>query len=137
LSVQSTAALQSQPSHFLSDPRALAGRQYALVNEARGEADYPYTTESHAGQDLLFVLPSMSLLNNTSTLQMRAYGGTVRDATWFMGARLALLEWKEVDTYDVRIPIVQVPTPPELRPRDSTIQRTGNHLGPLDAVPQS
>jgi len=112
LSVRSTSALQSPPTSFPSDRlRALTGRQYVLVNETRGEAVYPYTTGSVDEADMWLVLPTMSLLNKTSTLQMKAFGGAVRDATWFIGARLALVEWKQVDTYDVRIPIVEVPAP--------------------------
>lgn len=121
LSVQSTSAVQTSAPPPFDRLRAFAGRQYAFVNEARGEAVYPYSTSVTSGPNTL-VLPSMPLVNETATLQMKATAGTVRDAAWFMGARLALVEWKQVATHDVRIPIVDVPTPPELRPHDSVTQ---------------
>ena len=82
------------------------------------------------------VLPSLSLTDETATLEMKSSTlGVVRDSAWFMGARVALVQWTLRGQYDVRVPIVEVPTPPELRGRESTmIQRSGNHLERLEAV---
>jgi hypothetical protein len=88
--------------------------QYFLVNDARGEAVYLSQNSSTTGPGVL-VLPSLRLGFETATLQQKGFQGTVRDAAWFMGTRVALVGWTLRGSYDVRVPIVEVPTPAEYR----------------------
>jgi len=131
--VHATSVLQPEPFPLLDRFGTLGGRQYALVNEARREAVVPFKTGGGGVLNLL-VLPSMSLGDETITLQLRTNSTVPRDSAWFMGARLALVQWTLSGQYSVRVPIVEVPTPPEPRSRDSTVQRSGNQLLRLEAV---
>lgn len=105
VSVQSTSAAAIGWSLPFDRLRGLyTQREYNLVNEAHGEAVVPQTTAG--GGSYMLVLPGMPLMNQTATLEMKAVPGMVRDAAWFKGARVALVEWNESGTYDVRTPIV-------------------------------
>jgi hypothetical protein len=106
----SVAQLQTTPSLSLGPIALRLRNQWALVNEARGEAVYPVQPRSSSGLDQL-VLPSLRLATEAPTLQLKQFQGTVRDAAWFMGTRLALVGWTSRGRYDVDVPIVKVPTP--------------------------
>jgi hypothetical protein len=132
--VRATSLQQPYPDPFLDRFGTFAGRQYAFVNEARREAVVPSRTGGGGGSNML-VLPSMPFSAETATLELKPSNATVvPDSAWFMGARLALVQWTLSGHYDVRVPIVEVPTPQELRSRDSTVQRSGNQLLRLETV---
>jgi len=128
-------SLPRPESHLFMGRLGFAVRQYAFVNESRREAADPTKSDMRPTGESYLVLPTLPLATEVDFVELKAPPDLL-NAAWFMGARLAVVEWREQASHDVHVPIAEAPTPPELRSRDSTTERWCNQLSRLEAVPR-